>query len=70
MITSVVILTGWQRRRTTGGIVEVAGEAVALRKLQVEHSLHLVGPVVFGRIPLAVVQGHGHPLVILTEQGT
>ena len=68
-IIRVVILSGRQRRRTACGVVEVARKTVSLGKLEVEHGLHLMRSVVFRRIPLAIVQRHGHALVVLTEQG-
>ena len=69
LVIRVVILAGRQRRRTTSGIVEVAGEAVSLGKLIVEHSFHLMGPVILCRIPFSIVQRHSHPLVVLAEHG-
>ena len=68
LIVHVVVLSRRQCRGAAGRVVEVAREAVALGELVVEHGLHLVGPVVVGGVPLAVVQRHGHPLVVLTHQ--
>ena len=63
----VVVLTCRHRGGSACGVVEVAREAVSLGNLVVQHGLHVVWTVVLRWIPLAVVQRHGHALVVLLQ---